>query len=394
MNILLAIESLETGGAEIFVKNLAKALAAKHRVFILLTASRQTALKINIPGVTLINPLRVGVLNKLLSQFYWFYKFNFFLQLVQFHYLIYRHRIHVIHSHLFHTDFKIFKWLGGIKMPWVITMHGCYESYLFRGEGETHVKTVNELYRKRMQQLLARVNYVTMASEKNRLVFDYLSARPQTEVINLGVPLAPAGKRVVDTDEFVQKKWVMGMVSRGLEAKGWDVAIESFLNWRMTSQKNESELRLVYSETAYMQELQARYKHEPSVRFLGYKSDVLAEMCQMDVLLFPSRFASESQPITIIEAMSVGLPVIATAIGEIPRMLSVQSNPSGICVDADVAPSLQVDLVNNALNKLTIDCEYYIGRVENSYINFRIFSIEASAEKFVNIYGTLITDNI
>jgi glycosyltransferase involved in cell wall biosynthesis len=39
--------------------------------------------------------------------------------------------------------------------------------------------------------------------------------------------------------------------------------------------------------------------------------------------LLPSRFAGESFPLVLIECLQAGRPMIATALGEIPRMLDV-----------------------------------------------------------------------
>lgn len=46
---------------------------------------------------------------------------------------------------------------------------------------------------------------------------------------------------------------------------------------------------------------------------------LLKEMCKSDFLLFPSY--SEGFPLTVLEAMSVGLPVIATNVGALPEMV-------------------------------------------------------------------------
>lgn len=71
---------------------------------------------------------------------------------------------------------------------------------------------------------------------------------------------------------------------------------------------------------AYAQELGLIEKH--LVAFLpAHNSKELAELLpQYDALVMFSHF--ENQPVSILEALAAGLPVIATAVGDIPRMLA------------------------------------------------------------------------
>ena len=57
----------------------------------------------------------------------------------------------------------------------------------------------------------------------------------------------------------------------------------------------------------------------PSVVFTGQQDNVLPFLRAMDVFLLPS--LREQMPMTILEAMAVGVPVIATNVGEIPHMI-------------------------------------------------------------------------
>jgi len=66
----------------------------------------------------------------------------------------------------------------------------------------------------------------------------------------------------------------------------------------------------------YSKELGIREK----VRFLGSRSDVYSYLQEADIFLMPSKF--EGMPMTIIEAMGTGLPVVASPVGGIPDMLT------------------------------------------------------------------------
>ncbi|MFH0849674.1 MAG: N-acetyl-alpha-D-glucosaminyl L-malate synthase BshA [Candidatus Bathyarchaeota archaeon] len=65
-----------------------------------------------------------------------------------------------------------------------------------------------------------------------------------------------------------------------------------------------------------------------NVVLTGYRSDVPDLLRCVDILVLPSE--TESAPLTILEAMSTGLPVIATNVGGIPEM--VEDGRSGFLV--------------------------------------------------------------
>lgn len=67
---------------------------------------------------------------------------------------------------------------------------------------------------------------------------------------------------------------------------------------------------------AYAKELSLGEK----VRFLGSQNNVYPYLHEADLFLLPSDY--EGMPMTIIEAMGTGLPVVATAVGGVPDMIS------------------------------------------------------------------------
>lgn len=64
----------------------------------------------------------------------------------------------------------------------------------------------------------------------------------------------------------------------------------------------------------------ARMGLRDRVRFLGSQSNVYPFLHQADVFLLPSEY--EGMPMTLIEAMGTGLPIVATRVGGVPDMLT------------------------------------------------------------------------
>lgn len=70
-------------------------------------------------------------------------------------------------------------------------------------------------------------------------------------------------------------------------------------------------------------DMQELFSHSlPNLYLLGgiIHEAVIQEMCRSDFLLFPSY--SEGFPLSVVEAMAVGLPIIATKVGAIPEMIA------------------------------------------------------------------------
>jgi glycosyltransferase involved in cell wall biosynthesis len=76
-----------------------------------------------------------------------------------------------------------------------------------------------------------------------------------------------------------------------------------------------------------------------NITFTGFQENVFTYLKKMDVFVLPSR--TEGTPLSILEAMSVGIPVIATNVGGIPEI--VIDNETGLLV----SPESPLDLANS-----------------------------------------------
>lgn len=85
-----------------------------------------------------------------------------------------------------------------------------------------------------------------------------------------------------------------------------------------------------------------------SVRLLGDRSDVPELLAASDVFVCSSR--SEGMPVSILEAMAVGLPVVASAVGGVPEL--VDHGHTGLLVGPGT-----VDALTDALGQLIGDRE-------------------------------------
>ncbi len=76
-------------------------------------------------------------------------------------------------------------------------------------------------------------------------------------------------------------------------------------------------------------------------RLLGWRRDLRAIYADLDVVVISSR--NEGTPVSLIEAMAAGVPVVSTAVGGVPDLL--QAGALGALVSSDDAAALAEAIV-------------------------------------------------
>jgi glycosyltransferase involved in cell wall biosynthesis len=98
----------------------------------------------------------------------------------------------------------------------------------------------------------------------------------------------------------------------------------------------------------------ARLGLEDRVSLLGWRQDVRALLAAADLFVLPSR--NEGFPISLLEALASGTPVIASRIGGIPELIS--DKHTGLLVPPDDAPALAAAistlLADSTMSKLFV----------------------------------------
>lgn len=112
------------------------------------------------------------------------------------------------------------------------------------------------------------------------------------------------------------------------------------------------------------------------VSFLGAQSNVSPYLHDADLFLLPSRY--EGMPMTLIEAMGTGLPIVATVVGGVPDML--KNGEDGLTVPCEE------DAVVNACKALISDeaLREKLGRAARKSADR--FSAQTMGERYLEIY--------
>jgi glycosyltransferase involved in cell wall biosynthesis len=220
-----------------------------------------------------------------------------------------------------------------------------------------------------------------------------LTASDYEALLKNGVPDAdvyyvPNGTRVAPPGEARQPRAVQSsnlIVAGNLETrKGVDLAVLAMVELRRRIGVACPFLD-IYGDGArrkHLTEMAAVLGLADIVRFHGFKAGVLEECSRWDILVMPSRH--ESSPLVVLEAMSRGMPIVATEVGDVAKMLPDSRYgrvipPDSVMALADAIESLLADVADGQFNP-----DLLIER-HNSF-----YSIEKFAERTEAAYEQVI----
>jgi len=319
MRILLVTETLTAGGAETFVIRLANALAADHEVTIAVLHGEMVnpAIAAKIAASVRVERLRLPAKRLLfkadtvLRRLRVDWSINRRLQHRWLAAIVERAAPDVIHSHLLKAD-RVAADIRAIcpALRHVITLHGDYAPFL-HGQSDPQMLHLE----RRMAGIVEGADAVAaICKEQVEFVAErFPEAMAKTRLIYNGY--APWNVERQPRPAASAGALVFGMVSRGVERKGWAKAIFAFA----TLPPGAAELVLV-GDGPYLDALR-RGPVPDGVRFAGFSPDPVEWIDGFDVGLLPTEFPHESLPTVVMEYLFCGKPVIATDVGEIGEML-------------------------------------------------------------------------
>ena len=337
MRLLVAIEDLRTGGAQVFALRLAQALRQRgHEVWLYCQYAayvnqdlvQQIAPNVPIvvfeasmPGLDWVLLKAQGLLRRFRRPFPWRER------LIEQHLrrTVQRLSIQLINSHTIKSDYVATAATVGLRppVPVVITMHGCYEDFL-------RMPTQPEVTLKSQQALVQAAGLIYL-TEKNLEIFSVPGVRPLAGIRHAQIYNGFEGKFSTGAELPTRTQlgiqatdMVFGMVARGIPEKGWQYALDSF---EILQQTHPNSHLILVGDSEYLTQLKAE-NNSVAVHFVGFARNPVDWVRLFDVGLLPSYFASESLPNSIAEYLFCGVPAIATRIGEVPAMLAVEDGES------------------------------------------------------------------
>lgn len=284
--------------------------------------------------------------------------------------------VSLVHSHMASVEMILLD-EGRATVPYVATLHGSHEAMqLPDSDLARWTKKIDRLVYTADRNLegfrRVGVDASRLRKFRNAMPDDPLPF-PQTRA-DLGI-----------SDAAV----VFTLVARGEIGKGWPQAVRAFQELERRNPDRDIVLLMVGTgvETDAAIELAA---DNPRIRFLGFQQRIHGLYRISDVALVPTRFRGESFPLCLIQAMQVGIPAIATDIGEIRRMLVTEHRSAGLILarheddDAFVAGIVQAmeQILDAGLRSHLADCARELGES---------YSMDALADTYIDLYREVLS---
>lgn len=287
--------------------------------------------------------------------------------------------IHVLRTHKYRANLygRIAGKLAGV--PVIIAS----EHNIYRDEKEK--RFIRRVTNKILSMVTDKMVTVSDAVKKDILRYDRVSPSKimvlyngvDTERFKPGMNFSDARKQFAISKDDV----VIGFVGRLVNSKGLNYLIEA-----VALLKNNYNVKLlIVGDGSLMEELTKMAKNkglEESVIFTGLRRDITDILSSIDIFVLPS--IKEGFPNSLLEAMAMGKPVVATAVGGIPEVIGHGTN--GLLVKPADVEGLQTAI------KLLIDDRLMaknIGLAARDFIE-KNYSITATVRKWETLYRQVL----
>ena len=271
-----------------------------------------------------------------------------------------RAKIEVVHTHLSTSSINgcLAAKLAGI--PCVATVHGMSGklSFVFAD----HMIGVSEGVRKHL---------ISQGIKAERITTVYNGVEVPSEVLSKSESRTKFG--------IPQDALVFGTVSRLTPMKGIKFSLRAFAEIVKSLPNAVYVLVGDGDHSDQYKALAAELGVADRVIFLGYQSKVFEPLVAMDIFLFPS--LKEAMGISVVEAMTAGLPVVSTNVGGLPEVVT---DDMGILVPPEDTHAMATAAISIANGDIHGFAAMAIWRAVN------LFSVPVMLSKTMAVYDDLL----
>lgn len=233
--------------------------------------------------------------------------------------------IDIVHSHHAWVDSTVLEVLPeDAPCKTVVTLHGMYETI-----PDYDLAAI-------LPRLVQRSALLIYVAEKNLSALRKHRLLDSANVVRIENALSDSPFEAVSRESLgiPGDAFVLALVSRALEEKGWQEGIEIVVRAQRDAQRD---VHLVLVGDGQEYDRLSRETLPDNVHLVGYQGNVRGFFAMADAGFLPSRFLGESAPLVIIECLQAGRPFLSSELGEIPKMLDGPDGLAGLLVPLDGA---------------------------------------------------------
>ncbi len=258
----------------------------------------------------------------------------------------------------------------------VATMHGMFE--MSEDSSEENLDTT-------LPEFLETVDRWIYTAEKNLQPFQVRGLLEQSSFTKLPngmeapkVRSIPRSKLGIEPGAFV-----LCEASRAIPQKGWHEAMEAVTKAR---QHCERPIHLILLGIGLVFDELSQQSLPPYIHLLGFAEDCCSYYAMSDMAILPSTFSGESFPMTLVEAIMVCKPAIATDLGEIREMLTSESGVAGAVLPL-VDGKVPVEMLSEQIVRFAGDAAAYEQACVASRALAKRFDIREIAGRYLDIFA-------
>lgn len=252
-----------------------------------------------------------------------------------------KHKPHVIHAHGYKTNIMAFIFAAIFDIRGISTVHGGLHAERFITR---FLYRINLWCLQSFDRIIAVSDGVKTGLERHGIAADRI-----TVIRNVpSVSCIPIGAKGAVRNELAippQAKLV-GFIGRLEKVKGGAEFVLSALSALETRQDLYFAVIGEGTQRGVLEAMVARSAFASHFRFCGFLSDPAPLFSALDLYVLSS--LDEGIPLTVLEAMSLGIPVVATSVGGVPEVITDSIN--GILV-----PSGDISALASAITRIFAD---------------------------------------
>jgi glycosyltransferase involved in cell wall biosynthesis len=248
----------------------------------------------------------------------------------------------VVHAHGYKADVYVYVALRRTRTPFVSTCHNWIKDNLqvsFYGIVDRFVLRSYSEVIAASDEVKTRLLRTGVSREKVHLIRNGIDLRP--------FALATPSLRVDSQSDVL----VVGWIGRLSNEKGPDIFLRAAAHVLVKCPNTRFIVVGDGPDLVTLNTLIDELKIGKSISFVGRREDMPAVYASLDVMVSSSR--QEALPMAILEGMASGLPLVATAVGDVPTV--VLDGQTGILVSSEDIESLTAGIVkllqNSTLRK-------------------------------------------